>query len=312
LQRILSDYASARSEPFAAHELGNFIRSEVPETITSVLDELSDRFTVKASCGQAAWADVPWIAIMEKLVTNSTQTGYYIVYLFAKDMSCCYLCLGQGVTSVEKEFGARKRPDVLAQRAALIRNRIPAFTNNFSSDAVELFGTTSLSKKYEEAPAFQKQYMTDDLPDDAELRADLRVMVELYLDLIYSGGVNFVDQEEDEIDIVSKLELEEKKRFKEHRRIEGRIDSRKVKRELGFTCFSCNFNYFEAYGELGEGYIEAHHLQPYSELDPGSKRKLNIKKDFAVLCANCHRMIHRMSDVSDIAGLRNLLESQKK
>ena len=42
--------------------------------------------------------------------------------------------------------------------------------------------------------------------------------------------------------------------------------------------------------------IEAHHLEPKSEilkkLELGEELSRN-EKDFAILCANCHRMIHK-------------------
>jgi 5-methylcytosine-specific restriction enzyme A len=48
------------------------------------------------------------------------------------------------------------------------------------------------------------------------------------------------------------------------------------------------------YGEIGAGYIEAHHLTPFSELK-GRPTQLDPKTDFAVLCPNCHRMLHKKS-----------------
>lgn len=44
------------------------------------------------------------------------------------------------------------------------------------------------------------------------------------------------------------------------------------------------------YGELGTGYIEAHHKVPVALIEEGETTKLS---DLAALCANCHRMIHR-------------------
>lgn len=56
------------------------------------------------------------------------------------------------------------------------------------------------------------------------------------------------------------------------------------------TCEVCGFDFKEAYGELGVGYIEVHHTKPVHMLLAGSKTKL---ADLALLCANCHRMAHR-------------------
>jgi HNH endonuclease len=45
--------------------------------------------------------------------------------------------------------------------------------------------------------------------------------------------------------------------------------------------------------------IEAHHLIPLSQLK-GKRVALDPKNDVAVLCANCHRMVHRSGYVSDV------------
>ena len=60
-------------------------------------------------------------------------------------------------------------------------------------------------------------------------------------------------------------------------------------------CEACGFDFEEAYGELGHGFAECHHLVPLADLAPGSKTRLS---DLAILCANCHRMIHRQGGLS--------------
>lgn len=56
-------------------------------------------------------------------------------------------------------------------------------------------------------------------------------------------------------------------------------------------CMCCGFDFFEKYGELGKGYIEAHHTKPVSELhEDGETTKV---EDLALVCSNCHRMLHR-------------------
>lgn len=56
------------------------------------------------------------------------------------------------------------------------------------------------------------------------------------------------------------------------------------------NCEACGFNFSEAYGEFGAGYIEAHHKKPVSSLTEGTKTTL---ADLAALCPNCHRIIHK-------------------
>ena len=53
-------------------------------------------------------------------------------------------------------------------------------------------------------------------------------------------------------------------------------------------CEACGFDFQSKYGSLGKDFIEAHHVTPLTEgprhTDP---------QDLMMLCANCHRMVHR-------------------
>lgn len=60
-------------------------------------------------------------------------------------------------------------------------------------------------------------------------------------------------------------------------------------------CSVCGFNFEEVYGELGAGFIEAHHIIPVAKLAQGQQTTIN---DLAPLCANCHRMAHRLPDLT--------------
>ncbi len=63
----------------------------------------------------------------------------------------------------------------------------------------------------------------------------------------------------------------------------------------GYDCMACGFNFEECYGEIGKGFIEVHHVLPLA--NNAGKRKTNPATDLVVLCANCHRMVHRRKDV---------------
>ena len=54
-------------------------------------------------------------------------------------------------------------------------------------------------------------------------------------------------------------------------------------------CEACSFDFEATYGSRGSGFIEAHHTKPLYTLSAGSKTRL---EDLALLCSNCHRMIH--------------------
>jgi hypothetical protein len=52
----------------------------------------------------------------------------------------------------------------------------------------------------------------------------------------------------------------------------------------------CCFDFASVYGELGRDYAQVHHLKPIGDRTTPSETKLS---DLAVVCANCHAMIHR-------------------
>lgn len=55
-------------------------------------------------------------------------------------------------------------------------------------------------------------------------------------------------------------------------------------------CEICGFEFFEKYGDIGKDFIEAHHTKPISEMKENERTKV---EDIALLCSNCHSMIHR-------------------
>lgn len=52
----------------------------------------------------------------------------------------------------------------------------------------------------------------------------------------------------------------------------------------------CGFDFAVVYGELSRDYAQVHHLNTLSDRTTPSQTKLS---DLAIVCANCHAMIHR-------------------
>ena len=70
-------------------------------------------------------------------------------------------------------------------------------------------------------------------------------------------------------------------------------------------CEVCKFDFFIAYGELGENFCEVHHKTPLAELPGSRKTKLS---DLAIVCSNCHRMLHREKTVLTVEQLNKRLQ----
>ncbi|WP_084242866.1 HNH endonuclease [Planomicrobium okeanokoites] len=59
----------------------------------------------------------------------------------------------------------------------------------------------------------------------------------------------------------------------------------------GDSCAVCSLNFGEMYGEVGEGFIHVHHINPMHEI--GEKHVIDYDTDLVPVCPNCHAMLHR-------------------
>lgn len=85
------------------------------------------------------------------------------------------------------------------------------------------------------------------------------------------------------------------------------VDKRKaqeLKRSGRLACEACGFEFAATYGARGQSYIEAHHTRPLETLEPGARTKVS---DLALLCANCHRMVHAKRPWLSIEELKTLV-----
>jgi predicted HNH restriction endonuclease len=79
------------------------------------------------------------------------------------------------------------------------------------------------------------------------------------------------------------------------------------------ACTVCGFDFYETYQELGQGFIEIHHLKPLCqyETDDTAQFLKNALKNVAPVCANCHRMLHRSGTTPlSIEQLKNIIHGR--
>jgi len=71
-------------------------------------------------------------------------------------------------------------------------------------------------------------------------------------------------------------------------------------------CEACHFDFECRYGARGKGFIEAHHVKPVHTLTEDDKTKVS---DLALLCSNCHRMVHSQRPWLSVEELKTILKS---
>lgn len=177
LHRVMSSYLQAKTESFAGHELGELVRKTIPNQLKQI-PFVTEELKVQASVGQGNWAAIPWIAIMDKRITGTTQQGEYVVYLFSEDMKRVYLTLMQGVTVPLREKGRSEGYSYLQDKVKEMREQLPL--HGMQKDEEIYLNTKGLGRDYQVSTVAYYCYERDNLPDDQQLISDLHNVVNNY------------------------------------------------------------------------------------------------------------------------------------
>ena len=294
---------------FTGSAVVRLVSSDLPAAIKFALGSIANSFKVKGSGGQGKWSETPWVALLDESITTSVQEGFYVVYLLSRDGNRLYLSLNQGCTLLKNTIGIGGAREALMRRADTMRAKIKSKNNKFKKTNIELGSSLWRPALYAAGEIGSVRYETKSLPPESELVADLAEALRLYRFLRKEGGWAAEDEviQEADGDGLS-VTLSQAKRYRQHRSIERQSGhAKKVKEALGTRCMGCDLEMEDVYGEIGRGLIHAHHLVPLSNLENETEVRLNPRKDFAVLCPNCHSIIHRLDDVADIGKLRSSL-----
>lgn len=144
-----------------------------------------------------------------------------------------------------------------------------------------------------------KEVFLEFMGKDEELNAIANQIKQLISNKDINYKLGQITDEEDE-DYTAK---EGKTIYKLHklRERDRKINSKKkaqyFKKHGRLDCEVCEFDFYEKYGDLGKGFIEAHHRTPLSEIDGEDITRL---QDLALVCSNCHRMLHRSISIEDL------------
>jgi putative restriction endonuclease len=74
-------------------------------------------------------------------------------------------------------------------------------------------------------------------------------------------------------------------------------------------CEACGFDFVKTYGEIGNNFIEAHHIKPISKMKDGDKTKI---EDIVMVCSNCHSMMHRKKPWLTVEQVKKIVKKHRK
>lgn len=101
--------------------------------------------------------------------------------------------------------------------------------------------------------------------------------------------------------------------YRLHRKLERdpsiarRAKEKRLKEAGDLACDVCGFSFLGYYGEIGSGFIEAHHTVPVSEIQGERKTSVN---EIALVCSNCHRMLHTGPTLLSVSELISMVMNQ--
>ncbi|GAA3144659.1 HNH endonuclease [Streptomyces rectiviolaceus] len=192
------------------------------------------------------------------------------------------------------------------QRAAEYRNRNGA--------AYKTLNIASFHPDYKGQPTNGGQLDREVLQDFLDRPAEMARAAELLREGLRSGGLQPVPLPEDEELDDDVSAPEGRVLYRRHRTRERNkaLRTRKIASVLKqggtLSCEACGFDFAKVYGERGKGYIECHHVVPLHVAGEGTTRLA----DLALICSNCHRMIHRSAPWPTPAELRVLVQEQTR
>ncbi len=179
-EHFLNSYLDGEKFDNKEKEYHKILCSQLPKYIGNLLN---DQYIIKGSCGASNKADIPWIGIFNENITRTAQYGIYVVYLFRKDMSGFYLCLGQGITNFDK-FGNNKY-NLMDKVAKYFKEK----TDNdyFDKNEIDLGCNSKKGKEYKRVNILSKYYDKDNI-SKYNFEKDLLELAKIYEEIYYSMG----------------------------------------------------------------------------------------------------------------------------
>ena len=185
IERFIRGYPIEKKKSLANNPFANFITNEVPKNIFEIDIIKGEEYRVQGSVGKGAWAAVPWVAIYDKNITTSAQKGEYIVYLLSVDNKILYVTFNQGCTELKNKYGKIETIKKLKEKSSFIQEKIES--RGFSKENINLLCEGEKNEKaemYEAGCIFSKAYNIENLPEEFELREDLKNMIDIYKEFV--------------------------------------------------------------------------------------------------------------------------------
>jgi 5-methylcytosine-specific restriction protein A len=316
------------------------LREAMPTALRKMVEAAgynANDFHIKASAGEPnrSFAKVPWVAVFKKTISKSATQGYYIVFLFAEDMSSVSVSLNQGYTAFQERYVHPKlaypKLKDCARAALAVLAPLP---HGFDTGPIDLRADGTLGKGYEAGSILSKTYPAGATPSAAQVQADFTELLRCYLALAARFPLSLIDldvavSDQEVFEAATNIDLEDPGTAKttgpQPPPPMGLAGSKAkyvrsaeiVARALAMSNAACALEKTSAphvsftSAKTKKNYVEAHHFVPFSQ-QPNFPVSLDVEENIAVLCPNCHRMLHYGSLASKKEHLKSLFRRREE
>jgi len=330
-QNFLADKAKyetdvARPRVVSKYRSYEVIVNELPNIIYDETKISKSKYLIQGSISTGNVAEVPWICLFDREITETAQNGFYLGYLFQANMKGFYLTLNQGWTQYETEYGVSEGKIKIKSNAFQCQKLLRSI-GGYNKNEIKLLAKSKLGKGYEAGNICSKYYSFDSLCDDSELIDDLRNFIGLYRELKGLVGTNILGIQH----AVSEEEFQEEiQKGKLKILPPGKVEKKTTKsnsssssyprdRDVSFTAihaanFKCeNDTSHQTFTSAKTGYqfVEAHHLIPM-EFQDEHDASIDVPENIISLCPNCHRAFHNSIDKTKIELVKKFFSARKK
>tara|TARA_B100002052_G_C15817607_1_gene568987 strand:- start:51 stop:1271 length:1221 start_codon:yes stop_codon:yes gene_type:complete len=196
------------------HNFYDLVITNWKEEVAKIVN--SKKYLVKSSLGEGNLVAGPWLAVMNKSITNSARRGFYIVYLFSRSTKKIYLTIGIGSYQFELEYGKNNRClEQITEASEKFRksfnnlkpknsiSKIDILEDDYTEEKPLEGSPRFLMSSYQLGTCFAKEYNSNILDEDI-LKADLKEFLNSYEKIV-------LDPQSDNLDIMVESTLEPKK-----------------------------------------------------------------------------------------------------
>lgn len=328
---------------FAGSEVGKIITKKLPLVIEQTANINLRNYSINGSIGKGQFAEIPWVSIFRKSITETATQGIYIVYLFTADMKGIYLSLNQGFTYFKERYGTKKGREEIRKVARYLQRNCKTIPDDLSLKTIDLKAEKPLGKGYMPGHIAGKYYKIDQMPSSDELADDLRNLMSVYEEII--GLINHRNIEDFYnyiFAVEDNLLLDDESYNEEIENYLSNLDNIKPTYKAipqKKADFFINYSKNEVYPrdkavaanalilanyecevdkshpsfvrrKTNTNYTEAHHLVPL-ENHADFNYSLDVEENIVSLCSTCHNCIHYGIDEERKPIIKKLFKKRK-